>query len=372
MCVPGRSITLLLLLLLHLFGTATSSPVSIHTRAPPLPAQILPPSPLPAILPSLPPPPVSRPPPKPTSVGDPADSSSDCPLKMSPSALVVRFGDPVTVNCSAARIGFPLLGWEVPLEAPPATTGQYVVWSVPSMTEWSIKPACYALSEEGGQCDIDLVVTVYQPPERVSLSLVNHTGPLLEGERYTLQCTVHNVAPVEKLAVTFYSGGRALARLRSGNNTEKTPVTKVFTLDISPGKADDGAEYRCEARLDLGPEGPEHPPVVASKPLGTAVLFGPQLDCPTKLRVREGESLNCEVAGNPQPVVTWYRDGQVVALPARSDRKHAGKYTIWTKGLLGQKNFTVEVEVLDNSGTSSICNQHFILAVSLIQTIFWL
>uniref|UniRef100_A0A672FMR7 Intercellular adhesion molecule 1-like n=1 Tax=Salarias fasciatus TaxID=181472 RepID=A0A672FMR7_SALFA len=217
------------------------------------------------------------------------------------------------------------------VEAPPATTGQYVVWSVPSMTEWSIKPACYALSEEGGQCDIDLVVTVYQPPERVSLSLVNHTGPLLEGERYTLQCTVHNVAPVEKLAVTFYSGGRALARLRSGNNTEKTPVTKVFTLDISPGKADDGAEYRCEARLDLGPEGPEHPPVVAS------------------LR----ESLNCEVAGNPQPVVTWYRDGQVVALPARSDRKHAGKYTIWTKGLLGQKNFTVEVEVLDNSGDVS-------------------
>lgn len=66
--------------------------------------------------------------------------------------------------------------------------------------------------------------------------------------------------------------------------------------------------------------------------------------------MREGERLSCEVRGNPQPLVTWFRDGQVVALPTRLSRKHAGKYTVLAKGHLEQKNFTVEVEVLGNSG----------------------
>lgn len=66
--------------------------------------------------------------------------------------------------------------------------------------------------------------------------------------------------------------------------------------------------------------------------------------------MREGESLVCDVGGNPQPSVTWYRDGQAVGLPTYSSRKHAGKYTAQTRGHLGEKNFTVEVEVLVGSG----------------------
>lgn len=77
---------------------------------------------------------------------------------------------------------------------------------------------------------------------------------------------------------------------------------------------------------------------------------GPQLECPTKLQVREGETLSCEVRGNPKPMVTWYRDGQAVALPARSSRKHAGKYTVLAVGHQVQKNFTVEVEVIAYNG----------------------
>lgn len=77
---------------------------------------------------------------------------------------------------------------------------------------------------------------------------------------------------------------------------------------------------------------------------------GPQLVCPPKLQVREGESLSCEVRGNPQPSVTWFRDGQVVALPTHSSRRHAGKYIVLAQGLHEQRNFTVEVEVLSGSG----------------------
>ncbi|XP_018538007.1 intercellular adhesion molecule 3 [Lates calcarifer] len=362
MFASGWSITLLLL---RLFGSVTSFPVSIYTPAPFLPLQILPPSSFPSNLPS-----------DPSSLIPSSISSSEerahCPLKISPSTVVVRFEDPVTVNCSVPPTGLLALGWEVPnsMETPLFTMGRFLVWSVDRMTEWNIKPKCYALVEQGGQCHIELLVIVYKPPDNVSISFRNHSGPLLEGHQYTLQCEVHNVAPVENLTVTFYRGKTALGQLQS-NNTEKTPMTEIFTVDIIPSKEDNGVQYWCEAKLELGPEGPEHPPVVTSQKLKAAVLFGPHLICPTKLQVKEGESLSCEVRGNPQPSVTWLRDGQVVVLPSHSSRKHAGKYTVWTKGHLGQKNFTVEVEILSGSGTANSCNRYFLLAILFIQ-INWL
>ncbi|XP_031144979.1 hemicentin-1-like [Sander lucioperca] len=361
MCASGQPITLLLF---YLFGSATSSPVSMHTSDPPLLSQISPPSP--TTLASPPSPSLSTPPP--ISNSGETTEKVRCPLSMSPSTLVVRFGDPVRANCSVSRMDFSALGWEVKLGAPTLSMGPFVVWSVDSMTEWNEKPMCYALSEQGGQCHINLPLTVYKPPDIVSINFVNHTGPMLEGHQYTLQCTVQNVAPVENLVVTFYRGQTALGQLQS-NNTEKEPVTEIFSLNITPSKEDDGVQYWCEAKLELGPAGIKHPPMERSEKLTATVLVGPQLMCPTKLRVREGESLSCEVRGNPPPLVTWFRDGQVVALPTNFSRKDAGKYTVSAKGLFGQNNFTVEVEVLAGSGTTISCNIHFLLAGLLIQMI---
>ncbi|CAJ1053895.1 uncharacterized protein LOC117816131 [Xyrichtys novacula] len=290
---------------------------------------------------------------------------------MSPSTLVVRFGDPVTVNCSLRTLGFPLLGWEVSLASPAPTEGHFLVWSVDKMTEWSINPMCWALTDQGGQCDINLPLIVFKPPDSVTLSLLNHTGPMMEGNEYTLQCTVQGVAPAEKLSVTFYRGQTALVQTRTSNNTEKEPVNETLTWIITPSKEDDGAEYWCEATLKLGPEGPRHPPVVKSKRLTATVLYGPQIDCPPKLRVKEGESLECAVRGNPQPLVTWFRDGEAVALPAHSNREHAGYYTVSAKGLR-EKNLTVMVEVLPGGGAANSYNRCFLLAVLLFQTLHWL
>uniref|UniRef100_UPI0037E7A8E0 intercellular adhesion molecule 1-like isoform X2 n=1 Tax=Semicossyphus pulcher TaxID=241346 RepID=UPI0037E7A8E0 len=256
-------------LLFCLFSSATSSPVSISTSAPPLLSQISPPSPLPAILPSLLSPSLSVPPPIPPLTSNSAEltESVSCSLTMSPSALVVRFGDPVTANCSVRKLGFSLLGWIVSKEAPPPTQEHYLVWSVDRMTEWSIEPMCFAVAEMEGQCDIKLPLIVFKPPDNVSISFVNHTGPMFESHPYTLECTVKDVAPVENLIVTFHKGHTVLGQLQPNNNTEKAPVTEIFTLHLTPNKDDDGAEFWCEAKLELGPEGPPHPPVMVHRSL---------------------------------------------------------------------------------------------------------
>uniref|UniRef100_A0A674PJ83 Uncharacterized LOC101077656 n=1 Tax=Takifugu rubripes TaxID=31033 RepID=A0A674PJ83_TAKRU len=230
-----------------------------------------------------------------------------------------RFGDPVTLNCSVNQMEFEILGWEVSLGPPDPTMERFLVWNVERMTEWDIKLTCFALSYQWRQCSLKLPVLVYKLPEAVSISFVNHTGPLLEGRQYTLQCDVQDVAPVENLTVTFYKGTAALGTLQA-KNCVTTPATEVFTLTISPHRDDDGVQYWCEAKLMLGPNGPRHPPVMTSEKITAAVL--------------------CESTSVPGP------NGEVVVLPARARREDAGKYTALARWLLELKNFTVEVEVL--------------------------
>jgi len=105
----------------------------------------------------------------------------------------------------------------------------------------------------------------------VSLSFADHAGPTLAGRQYTLRCTVQDVAPVEDLVVTFYRGRTALGRLKSNNNNTR-PVTETFSFNITPRREDDGVQYWCEAKLELGPGGPERPLVVTSQTITNTVL----------------------------------------------------------------------------------------------------
>ncbi|XP_053184229.1 vascular cell adhesion protein 1-like [Scomber japonicus] len=357
MFASGWPITLLLFCL---FDSATSSPVSTYTPASPLRLQISPPSPIPTIIPSLQSPSLSTPPPIPSFDSHSAVTTEDihCTVTISPSALVVRFGDPATATCSAPNVHVEYLTWDIGDLMNPSP-----VLSVNSITKWDITPMCTGMTAINS-CSLSLSVIVYKPPDSVSITFANHTGPMFEGRQYTLQCTVLEVAPIGNLIVTFYRGQTELQRLQSNSKT-KEPVNETFTLDINPTKEDDGVQYWCEAKLDLGAEGPQPPPVVTSQNITAVVLFGPHLVCPEKMQVIEGGTLSCEVRGNPKPtIVTWFKDGQVVSLPTHSSRKHAGKYTV---SVDGRKNLTLEVEVLPGSGTANCCNSHFLLAVVLIQ-----
>ncbi|XP_037620021.1 vascular cell adhesion protein 1-like [Sebastes umbrosus] len=206
------------------------------------------------------------------------ENCADKPV-FTPSRLVVKFGDPASASCSVCQ--HACLGNLFDVESPvgyKTTNGTTVSWRVDRLTEWGSPPICYYNNNiTNDQCCTYLPITVYQPPDNVSISFVDLTGPMFEGHQYTLQCTVQHVAPVQNLTVTFYRGQTALGQRLSKNNTEKKPVTEIFTLNITPSKEDDGAQFWCDAKLELGPEGPQLPPVVMSQNITTIFQYEPHL-----------------------------------------------------------------------------------------------
>ncbi|XP_018546877.2 uncharacterized protein LOC108893378 isoform X3 [Lates calcarifer] len=200
----------------------------------------------------------------------------NCPDKpvFNPSRLVVKYGDPVSVTCSICQSYQDYYLELVNYMGNHTRNRTTILWEVENMTEWRTLTKCCHINATDYCCCSKLPITVYKPPDNVSFSFRNHSGPLLEGHQYTLQCEVHNVAPVENLIVTFYRGQTALGQLQS-NNIEKKPVTEIFTLSFNTKKEDDGVQYWCEAKLELGPEGPQPPPVVTSEKLSATVNSTP-------------------------------------------------------------------------------------------------
>lgn len=97
--------------------------------------------------------------------------------------------------------------------------------------------------------------------EHAPVLSANHTGPMIEGTTYLLQCAVYNVAPVRTLTVMWYRGDVLIGHSPADNSTERpSPVNVTASLRITPTKHDDGAQFRCDAELNLGQEGPQPPP----------------------------------------------------------------------------------------------------------------
>uniref|UniRef100_A0A3B4UMY3 Vascular cell adhesion protein 1-like n=1 Tax=Seriola dumerili TaxID=41447 RepID=A0A3B4UMY3_SERDU len=267
--------------------------------------------------------------------------------EFTPSRLVVKYGDATSARCSVcescSKETFDLeraLGDHT-------TNGTTIVWKVKNMTEWDTTTTCYFTNATDHQCCTVLPITVYKPPNRVSISFLNHTGPMFMGHDYTLQCEVQKVAPVEKLSVTFYRGQTALAQLQS-NNKQKKPVTEIFSLSITPRKEDNGLQYWCEAKLELGPEGPELPPLVTSQ-RATATVFYPKT-----VTITEGErlQLNCTAVGNPSPLYTWKIppaspspwNSSVITIESVAF-EHGGQYTCDVRNNVGEITVMYNVDV---------------------------
>ncbi|XP_038849177.1 uncharacterized protein LOC120047695 isoform X2 [Salvelinus namaycush] len=152
-----------------------------------------------------------------------APTHASCPVELNPPRVVVRYGDSISVNCTSSTDPEGM-GWE-------ATFGE--------------------------------------TPDSVSISPLSHSGPMMEGKKYQLQCDIQNIAPLQNLVVRWYKGNETIETQRFNDSTKK-PVNMSSTLTITHRRYEGEVEYKCEAELDLGPEGPK-PSALSSKPLNVTV-----------------------------------------------------------------------------------------------------
>ncbi|XP_031681830.1 intercellular adhesion molecule 1-like [Oncorhynchus kisutch] len=206
--------------------------------------------------------------------GRPTHASS---LVLNPPRVVLRYGDSVSVNCSTSSTDHEGIGWEDTFGGTSFEQDVNIVtWTVDNLTDWTIEPTCYITLIDSKQPSKVLPVILYNTPDSVSISVLRHSGPMVEGTQYQLQCDIQNIAPLQNLVVKWYKGNEPLDNV-TYSTVSKTPVDVSNTLMISPSRDDDGAQYRCRAELDLGPEGPQPHPTVTSEPLSITVHYPPNL-----------------------------------------------------------------------------------------------
>lgn len=91
---------------------------------------------------------------------------ADCPLTLMPAKIVVRYGDPASVNCSTSTTDHMGMGWEARYGGTPFLSQTAVTWKVEKLEDWTMKPKCYiTLNDEDDDDDVQCVkiphITLY-------------------------------------------------------------------------------------------------------------------------------------------------------------------------------------------------------------------
>ncbi|XP_019964224.2 cell adhesion molecule 3-like [Paralichthys olivaceus] len=279
--------------------------------------------------------------------------------EFTPSTLVVKHGDPASAHCTLCpSCPSNIFNLEKSI-GKNVLNGTTITWTVDSLREWGTTLLCFYANATNHQCCTELDVIVYKPPDLVSIGFKNHSGPLFESRHYTLECEVQNVAPISNVTVTFFRDLTELGQTQSSSAPQSEPGTEVFTLDIHATPKDDGAQYWCQAKLELGPHGPKTPPMATSKKVTATVHYKPQQlepSHPDVIWITKGDSLqlNCSAVGNPSPSYTW------TVLPAGvppSNRSvltiqsvasgHGGEYSCSASNDMGTSTVMFSVAVKD-------------------------
>ncbi|TSO47183.1 Vascular cell adhesion protein 1 [Bagarius yarrelli] len=184
---------------------------------------------------------------------------------------------------------------------------QFITWSVEKLKEWDIRPMCFI---NANRQEMELLkITVYKPPDSVFISTKSNVELMFEANEYELKCNVQNVAPVQLLNVKWYKGDQLINTKEFSEDNDKFPANKTTTIQIIPNRNDDGVQYRCEAELKLGPDGPHPPPKLTSDPLNITVHYPPSTILePQAIRVSAGEDvvLKCASNAKPRPRYDWF------------------------------------------------------------------
>ncbi|KAI7802979.1 intercellular adhesion molecule 5 [Triplophysa rosa] len=282
-------------------------------------------------------------------------------LQFNPQRVVVRYGGSVSVNCST-NITHKGIGWEASEGPVPTNREQNLItWRVSSLREWDIKPICY-INYDRTQCGSNLPITIYKTPESVSINTADHTGPMNEFSTYKLQCDVVNVAPVQNLTVKWYKG-ETLMHKETFTDPIKTPVNTTPILQITADRSDDGVQYRCEAELELGAEGPQPPPAVTSEPLNIVVYYKPQIYFCNHWAPKIESTLSLyptsyySIVANPSANISWSRGSSSLNASIFLDKYDSGEYKITASNEHGASSCIINITVEYPPGLN--CNESF-------------
>lgn len=268
-------------------------------------------------------------------------AKQECPVKITPDAMVLQYrsrSQPATcVPTSTNSTDVSEIYWEL------HDGGRTVdgIWLADTTEDWDARPVCVATFRGIGTCHKPLDFILYKTPDSVSIRPVDNSSAVVEDRELQLQCHIINVAPAQKLSVRFYRGNETikpdsvrLSGCRSDNDTGcdvRSPVNVWATVSIALNRTHNGAEFRCEALLDLGPEGPQPPPTVTSRPLNITVFYKPVINTtklPKAIPVFRGypEDLVCEADGHPPPEIRWLYS------PDKAARVSGGNLTVSEAG----------------------------------------
>ncbi|KAK5856123.1 hypothetical protein PBY51_007741 [Eleginops maclovinus] len=200
------------------------------------------------------------------------DAHSICPDELNPLTLdvpkvIMNYGESVEVNCSSTEEDHDGIYWRIGNKDSEHLQDSFISQSV-SLSEWNVTAECKINLNETHECSKQLEITIYQNPTVNVLSI----NTAVEGKLYGLQCDIGDVAPVQKLKVTWYKNNQTI-RIENFTNTTKTPVNKLIV----------SVEYAPEFKNTT-----EH------------------------VVVYEGENvtLNCDAEGQPKPTFHWTHDGK--------------------------------------------------------------
>uniref|UniRef100_A0A3B3YJG9 Ig-like domain-containing protein n=1 Tax=Poecilia mexicana TaxID=48701 RepID=A0A3B3YJG9_9TELE len=301
---------------------------------------------------------------------------ASCAIELTPPRVVVKYGDPVSVKCTTSAEEFDGLGWEASEGGTGLKEERYVMLTVQSVAEWDNNPMCFITSGTN-QCSTRLGLVIYK---NISISSsIESSEEMRENEEYILTCSILNIAPVQNLTVRWYQGNQIIYSENLTNSTKK-PTNQTSIFRFTPTRQDDRTTIRCEAHMDLGPEGPQFN--ASSRELSIGVKY-------SEVEVGEVLGLKCSSVGNPRPNYSWiyYRthnvnerteDGISRLIINNANGFNIGSYTCHAWNEKGNVSKTVRVTVKGRSNTmkgTDACNTQNISKQSnndLLVTMFYI
>uniref|UniRef100_UPI003AAC59FB intercellular adhesion molecule 5 n=1 Tax=Centroberyx gerrardi TaxID=166262 RepID=UPI003AAC59FB len=269
------------------------------------------------------------------------------PLTLDPPEVMVEHGQSFQVNCSTT-LDHEMIFWRdengiIDVEE----DMEFITLMVANMSDWDVQPQCKIKIDETHECSKDLLLTIYKNPESVTMFPINYAHPVVEGTQYQIQCDIINVAPVQNLTVRWYQGNKNI-HTDSFTNTTKKPVSESSILTLNLSREDNGAQVRCEAQLDLGPQEPQLP-TVSSKTQTLFVEYKPVVECQSKFTGREHDfnlsMVPCQADGNPPASVKWYHKGRLINASQPLTRMDSGEIEFTATNRIGRANATIVVTV---------------------------